>query len=204
MSHNCNRNTLHSKNNESTTDNEIELGKMISVLERNDLFKLQRRDPTSTICNGSNHSCATHMESVQSITTTNCDNNTHYEPKDVATFIRHTDRKTPTAAPTTATTLLTCKFNDKTSPTWCSEVTTSAIPRATSARLSTTSSISSATHRRRMFEDFAGEGCGSGSMNSRRLVTKDGIVDIKYINSPGIKTRFIKDLFHTLMDAKWR
>ena len=45
---------------------------------------------------------------------------------------------------------------------------------------------------------------GSTSMNQNRLVTKEGIVDVKYINSPGIKTRFLRDLFHTLMDAKWR
>lgn len=45
---------------------------------------------------------------------------------------------------------------------------------------------------------------GSTSMNQNRLVTKEGIVDVKYINSPGLKTRFMRDLFHTLMDAKWR
>jgi len=45
---------------------------------------------------------------------------------------------------------------------------------------------------------------GASSMNANRLVTKEGIVDVKYINSPGIKTRFMRDLFHTLMDAKWR
>lgn len=47
------------------------------------------------------------------------------------------------------------------------------------------------------------DGTGS-SMNSKRLVTKEGIVDIKYVNMPGIKSRFLRDLFHTLMDARWR
>ena len=46
------------------------------------------------------------------------------------------------------------------------------------------------------------EGCNS--INSKRLVTKEGIVDIRYVNMPGLKTRFIRDLFHTLMDARWR
>lgn len=38
----------------------------------------------------------------------------------------------------------------------------------------------------------------------KRLVSKDGIVDIKYINVPGISKRYLSDLFHTLIDAKWR
>ena len=44
------------------------------------------------------------------------------------------------------------------------------------------------------------------SMNSRskRLVTKDGFVDIEYAKIPGYSSRFVKDIFHTLMDLKWR
>ncbi|XP_066921712.1 G protein-activated inward rectifier potassium channel 4-like [Clytia hemisphaerica] len=44
------------------------------------------------------------------------------------------------------------------------------------------------------------------SLNSRskRLVCKDGFVDIKYYNIPGYSSRFAKDFFHTLMDMKWR
>ena len=42
------------------------------------------------------------------------------------------------------------------------------------------------------------------STKSRRLVSKDGIVDIKYKNIPGIKKHYMTDIFHTLIDAKWR
>lgn len=39
---------------------------------------------------------------------------------------------------------------------------------------------------------------------SKRLVTKDGVVDIKYSNIPGLNSKFLKDIFHTVMDLKWR
>lgn len=39
---------------------------------------------------------------------------------------------------------------------------------------------------------------------SKRLVSKDGVVDIKYSNIPGLNSRYLQDIFHTLMDLKWR
>lgn len=51
----------------------------------------------------------------------------------------------------------------------------------------------------------------TGSMDSddsdveeQRFVTKRGFLHIHYLNVPGLNQKVLKDLFHTIMDAKWR
>ena len=44
----------------------------------------------------------------------------------------------------------------------------------------------------------------SVNSKSKRLVTRDGFVDIRYTNIPGLHSRYLTDIFHTLMDLKWR
>ncbi|XP_057297527.1 G protein-activated inward rectifier potassium channel 4-like [Hydractinia symbiolongicarpus] len=58
--------------------------------------------------------------------------------------------------------------------------------------------------RQRLLSMDSFESNVSISSKSKRLVTKDGFVDIKYVNIPGLNSRYLKDIFHTLMDLKWR
>jgi len=37
-----------------------------------------------------------------------------------------------------------------------------------------------------------------------RFATKNGVLNINYMNLPGLKRKLLKDFFHTIMDAKWR
>lgn len=60
-------------------------------------------------------------------------------------------------------------------------------------------------YKRQRFQSMDSfESTVSLNSKSKRLVTKDGFVDIKYAKIPGYSSRFVKDIFHTLMDLKWR
>ena len=60
-------------------------------------------------------------------------------------------------------------------------------------------------YKRQRFQSMDSfESTVSLNSKSKRLVTKDGFVDIKYSKIPGYSSRFVKDIFHTLMDLKWR
>ena len=37
-----------------------------------------------------------------------------------------------------------------------------------------------------------------------RFASKSGVLNINYMNLPGLKRKLLKDFFHTIMDAKWR
>jgi len=57
-------------------------------------------------------------------------------------------------------------------------------------------------HRFHSMDSF--ESTVSLNSKSKRLVAKDGFVDIKYSNIPGMNSKYLKDIFHTMMDLKWR
>lgn len=57
-------------------------------------------------------------------------------------------------------------------------------------------------HRFHSMNSF--ESIVSLNSKSKRLVEKDGFVDIKYSNIPGMNSKYLKDIFHTMMDLKWR
>ena len=60
-------------------------------------------------------------------------------------------------------------------------------------------------YKRQRFQSMDSfESTVSSNSKAKRLVTKDGFVDITYSRIPGYSSRFAKDLFHTLMDLRWR